>query len=117
MTTGVSVQNPSPSTDRARETNEGSLPGVGELVSFVVFLKTSGPVRKGETWVEVHVVEGRAEIDNIKAGVLEGYVYAGKNPKMKVPPIPLSQRDRLMLFSWNSSTAVQAVKGVGRVVP
>ena len=116
MTTGVSVTNIGPSSDRLRETNEGNLPGTGQLISFVVFLKTTGPVRKGETWVEVHVVDGRAEIDNIKAGVLEGYVYGGKNPKMKVPPIPLGKRDRLMLFSYNSSTAVQEIKGVGRVV-
>lgn len=117
MPTGVSVTNPSPSTDRARETNEGNLPGNGDLVSFVVFLKTTGPVRKGETWVEVHIVDGRAEIGNIKAGVLEGYVYGGKNPKMKVPPIPLGKRDRLMLFSYNSSTVVKEIKGAGRVVP
>lgn len=117
MVTGVSVNNVGPSTDRLRETNEGNLPAQGELVSFVVYGKTSGPVRKGEVWVEIHVVEGQASIDSIKAGVLEGYLYSGSNPKMQVPPVPLGQRDRLMMFSFNSNTSLQEIRGVGRVVP
>ncbi len=117
--TGVNVVNRSPSTDGLRENSLGELPGRGTLQSFVIVGK-GGPTRKGECWVELHVVnppmeESADDFGTIRAKVLDGYLYGGHNPSMKVPPIPLAPGDQLFMYTFNTQVLLTEIKGVGRV--